>query len=98
MSEGHFTVALDIGIGADVDSVGGDHMLFSLLEVGQVYFAVAVGGDQFGDGGGVPSQVVFVHQDLDVVGAGEHFVALGAYLVVNKFLQSYHVWVDLLVR
>ena len=98
MGVGHLAVTLNIGVGADVDPMGGDHVFFTFLQVSQVYFAVAVGRDQLGHGGGVATQVVLVHQDLDVVGAGEHFVALGADLVVDKFLESYHVRINLLVR
>ena len=98
MGEGHLAVALDVGIGADVDPVGGDHVLLAFLQVTQVNLAVAVGSDELRHRRRVAPQMVLVHQDLDVVGAGEHFVALGADLVVDKFLESYHVRINLLVR
>ena len=97
MGEGHLAVALDVGIGADVDPVGGDHVLFAFLQVAQVNLAVAVGSDELWHRRRVAPQMVLVHQDLDVVGAGENLVALRTNFVIHQLFQGNDIRVDLLI-
>ena len=97
MGEGHLAVALDVWIGADVDPVGGDHVLFAFLQVAQVNLAVAVGSDELWHRRRVAPQMVLVHQDLDVVGAGENLVALRTNFVIHQLFQGNDIRVDLLI-